>query len=80
MTTNGHHPQANALISGIAHVNLTVPSGTLDQAHAFYGETLGLKSRPVPELQKGTLAWYVKHIKQAMQSYIYPLDSFPRTN
>ncbi|KAF2487495.1 Glyoxalase/Bleomycin resistance protein/Dihydroxybiphenyl dioxygenase [Neohortaea acidophila] len=58
MTTNGHHPQANALISGIAHVNLTVPSGTLDQAHAFYGETLGLKSRPVPELQKGTLAWF----------------------
>ncbi|KAJ9503976.1 hypothetical protein H2202_000032 [Exophiala xenobiotica] len=46
------------MISGFAHVNLTVPSGTLEQANEFYGTTLGLTSRPVPELQRGTLAWF----------------------
>jgi hypothetical protein len=46
------------LITGIAHVNLTVPPGTLSHAHAFYGETLGFTSVPVPVLQKDTLAWY----------------------
>ncbi|KAK7885194.1 hypothetical protein LTR67_010685 [Exophiala xenobiotica] len=46
------------MISGLAHVNLTVPSGTLEQANEFYGTTLGLTSRPVPELQRGTLAWF----------------------
>lgn len=45
------------MISGLAHVNLTVPQGTLSQADAFYGQTLGLTSREVPERQKGTLAW-----------------------
>ena len=54
---NGHSKDSTSLISGIAHVNLTVPSGTLVQANAFYGDTLGLTARPVPELQKGTLAW-----------------------
>ena len=48
------------MISGIAHVNLLVPPGTLDQANAFYGETLGLSAREVPSLQKGSLAWYVQ--------------------
>lgn len=47
------------MISGLAHVNLLVPAGTLDKAEAFYGGTLGLTPRAVPELQKGTLAWYV---------------------
>ncbi|CAK7235088.1 hypothetical protein SBRCBS47491_009173 [Sporothrix bragantina] len=47
-----------ALISGIAHVNLVVPRDTLDAAHAFYGETLGFVSVPVPALQRGTLAWF----------------------
>ncbi|KAJ5143907.1 uncharacterized protein N7515_002694 [Penicillium bovifimosum] len=46
------------MISGIAHINLTVPEGTLDQAAEFYGATLGLPSAPVPELQKGTLLWF----------------------
>ena len=55
---NGHQSESTGLITGIAHVNLTVPAGTLEQANAFYGETLGLKARPVPQLQKGTLAWY----------------------
>ena len=30
------------MIAGIAHVNLLVPSGTLDHARDFYGKTLGL--------------------------------------
>ena len=46
------------MISGIAHVNLLVPPGTLPQAHAFYGDTLGFHSVPVPILQKGSLAWF----------------------
>ena len=54
---NGHASDATGLISSIAHVNLTVPAGTLDEANTFYGDTLGLKARPVPQLQKGTLAW-----------------------
>jgi catechol 2,3-dioxygenase-like lactoylglutathione lyase family enzyme len=46
------------MISGLAHVNLTVPKDTLPQAVEFYGETLGLTPRPVPALQKGNLAWF----------------------
>lgn len=53
---NGHKEDAS-LISGIAHVNLTVPAGTLEQANTFYGETLGLTARAVPAAQKGSLAW-----------------------
>jgi catechol 2,3-dioxygenase-like lactoylglutathione lyase family enzyme len=45
------------MIAGIAHVNLLVPPGTLDDANIFYGETLGLNPTPVPELQRGKLAW-----------------------
>jgi len=45
------------MITGIAHVNITVPPGTLDQADEFYGKTLGFQNVPVPHLQKGTLAW-----------------------
>ncbi|KAH8881404.1 hypothetical protein GQ53DRAFT_754411 [Thozetella sp. PMI_491] len=46
------------LIAGLHHVNLVVPEGTLDQANAFYGTTLGLTAREVPHLQRGTLAWF----------------------
>ncbi|EFW99727.1 glyoxalase family protein [Grosmannia clavigera kw1407] len=46
------------MITGIAHVNIVVPPGTLDQAHAFYGDTLGFVSSPVPVLQRGSLAWF----------------------
>lgn len=53
---NGNSKDA-PLISGIAHVNLTVPAGTLDQANTFYGDTLGLAARTVPAAQKGSLAW-----------------------
>lgn len=47
------------MITGIAHINLTIPAETLAQAEEFYGGTLQLQSIPVPELQRGTLAWYV---------------------
>lgn len=46
------------MIAGIAHINLVVPADTLPAAHAFYGETLGLVSTPVPQLQRGRLAWF----------------------
>ncbi|EPE06381.1 glyoxalase family [Ophiostoma piceae UAMH 11346] len=47
-----------ALITGIHHVNIIVPRDTLDAAHAFYENILGFVSIPVPELQRGTLAWF----------------------
>ena len=46
------------MITGIAHINLTVPPGTLPQAASFYCNTLGFTSVPVPVLQKETLAWF----------------------
>ncbi|GAB1737289.1 hypothetical protein NU219Hw_g1215t3 [Hortaea werneckii] len=46
------------MISGLAHVNILVPPGTLEQADQFYGETLGLKPREVPKLQKNSLRWF----------------------
>lgn len=45
------------MISGIAHVNLLVPAGSLELANRFYGDTLGLRPRAVPQLQKDRLAW-----------------------
>ncbi|KAK4198857.1 hypothetical protein QBC40DRAFT_229283 [Triangularia verruculosa] len=46
------------IITGLHHVNLIVPPGTLSQANEFYGTTLGLTPRPVPQLQKDRLAWF----------------------
>lgn len=46
------------MITGLAHVNLVVPAGTLDAVYAFYEKTLGLTSVPVPQLQRGRLAWF----------------------
>ncbi|KAL5410167.1 hypothetical protein PMIN03_005564 [Paraphaeosphaeria minitans] len=46
------------MITGIHHVNLVVPPGTLAQANGFYGTTLGLTPRAVPQLQRETLAWF----------------------
>lgn len=57
MTVNGSSPP-ETLITGIAHVNLSIPPGTLPQAESFYGQTLGLTPRAVPVAQKGTLAWF----------------------
>jgi catechol 2,3-dioxygenase-like lactoylglutathione lyase family enzyme len=45
-------------ISGIAHINLIVPKGTLELANEFYGNTLGLTPRQVPSKQQGELAWF----------------------
>jgi catechol 2,3-dioxygenase-like lactoylglutathione lyase family enzyme len=50
------------MITGIAHVNLTVPAGTLEEAAEFYGNTLGFTRVPVPVLQKDSLAWYVVYL------------------
>lgn len=49
--TNGH-PYSGPLIGGLAHVNLTIPRGTLDQANDFYGNTLGLTSGKDEEDEK----------------------------
>jgi len=46
------------MITGIHHINLVVPPRTLPQAQEFYGTILGLTSRPVPQLQRDTLAWF----------------------
>ena len=46
------------MITGIAHINLTVPPDTLPLAEEFYGATLGLTRRAVPQLQKDRLAWF----------------------
>lgn len=44
-------PATEPLITGLHHINLTIPHGTLDQAKSFYATTLGLTSRPVPAAQ-----------------------------
>ncbi|GAP93330.2 putative glyoxalase family protein [Rosellinia necatrix] len=46
------------MITGLHHINLVVPPGTLDEAAAFYGATLGLTPRAVPARQAGTLLWF----------------------
>lgn len=46
------------MITGISHVNLTVPKGRLEHAAEFYEGTLGFTRVPVPVLQKDSLAWY----------------------
>ncbi|KZT59598.1 putative glyoxalase family protein [Calocera cornea HHB12733] len=66
-------------IGGYAHVNLTVPAGTLPIANEFYEGVLNFRVIPVPSLQKDTLAWYdvgggqqlhVSHPKDAT----FPID------
>ena len=46
------------MITGLHHVNLVVPPSTLHLAREFYGDTLGLTPRAVPQLQRDTLAWF----------------------
>ncbi|KAJ9122801.1 hypothetical protein QFC24_004232 [Naganishia onofrii] len=45
-------------ITEIAHINLTVPRGTLETAAAFYADTLALTRVPVPSAQTQELAWF----------------------
>ncbi|KIR73519.1 hypothetical protein I310_02190 [Cryptococcus deuterogattii CA1014] len=42
----------------IQHVNLAIPKGTLEQAQEFYGDVIGFKNDPVPQLQRDTLLWF----------------------
>jgi catechol 2,3-dioxygenase-like lactoylglutathione lyase family enzyme len=46
------------MITGLHHINLVVPQGTLPEAAAFYEGTLGLTPRAVPALQVGKLLWF----------------------
>ncbi|KAK5659181.1 hypothetical protein OQA88_1271 [Cercophora sp. LCS_1] len=46
------------MITGLHHVNILVPPGTLPAANIFYGTTLGLSPRAVPQLQADSLAWF----------------------
>lgn len=46
------------MITGLHHVNLVIPPGTLSLAGEFYGDTLGLTPRTVPHLQRDRLAWF----------------------
>lgn len=43
----------------LQHVNLVVDKGSLELAEEFYGEVLGFKSDPVPQLQRDSLRWLV---------------------
>lgn len=62
MATNGASASdgtiSEPLITGLHHVNLTVPYGGLDTAKSFYAATLGLTPRPVPAAQVHELAWF----------------------
>jgi len=51
-------PSIAKMITGLHHINLVVPPGTLHLAHEFYSGTLGLTPRVVPQLQRETLAWF----------------------
>lgn len=57
MTSAGTAQDASPWIVQIAHINLTVPEGSLELAAEFYAGTLGLKRVGVPELQRDSLAW-----------------------
>ena len=46
------------MITGLAHINLLVPPGTLPLATAVYNGTLGLTPRPVPAHRVHDLAWF----------------------
>lgn len=57
-TNNIADSTVEPLITGLHHINLTVPHNTLDQATTFYAKTLGLNPRPVPAAQTHELAWF----------------------
>ncbi|KAG9228836.1 putative glyoxalase family protein [Amylocarpus encephaloides] len=45
-------------IAGLAHVNLIVPVGTLEQADQFYAGVSGLTKVEAPVLQRDRLSWF----------------------
>lgn len=55
---SGSAPPEEPLITGLHHVNLTIPHGTLPLAKSFYATTLGLSPRAVPAHQADELAWF----------------------
>lgn len=57
-TNNIADSTVEPLITGLHHINLTVPHGTLDRAVSFYATTLGLTPRAVPAAQTHELAWF----------------------
>lgn len=57
-TNNTDTTAAEPLITGLHHINLTIPHGTLDHAKSFYASTLGLTPRTVPVAQTHELAWF----------------------
>jgi len=61
------------MITGIAHVNLTVPPGTLEPAAAFYSGVLGFTRVAVPVLQKDELAWYISFENHVPESLLLRL-------
>lgn len=61
---------AQSLITGLAHVNLTVPAGTLDAVRAFYGDTLGLAERTVPAAQAHELVWFDVDVARTQQVHV----------
>lgn len=56
--TTPHTKPPKKMITGLAHVNLTVPPDTLQAAKAFYADTLGLTPRTVPSGSEHRLAWF----------------------
>lgn len=57
MTVN-ESTASEPFITGLAHINLSIPLGTLDDAKSFYSKTLGLTGRDVPVAQVDSLAWF----------------------
>jgi ubiquinone/menaquinone biosynthesis C-methylase UbiE len=51
--------EVTGVATGIDHVQVTIPAGGEEQMHAFYGDTLGLREIPKPEVlrARGGL-WY----------------------
>jgi hypothetical protein len=65
------------MITGIAHVNLVVPPGTLDFAREFYCGTLGFQSATPPAILRDVLAWYAGICLMLRNiSYEWKSDSF----
>jgi catechol 2,3-dioxygenase-like lactoylglutathione lyase family enzyme len=48
------------MITGIHHVQITVPIGAEDEARAFYGKLLGLPEIPKPESLRGRGGFWLR--------------------
>lgn len=52
-----HTSPPGPLITGLHHINITIPDDTLELAKNFYAGTLGLTLRPVPAAQVHEIIW-----------------------